>query len=129
MKKFSRIATTAIVLGCGWLCASTYAQQPAALAGKYSGNYMVSGKTGDRPWGLELNITNVEGEKVKGTLLRHGAQCKGDFELEGTLKENQLVLRSNKSGASEDCVSNFRLTVEGNKLVGTMGKYPTQLSK
>jgi hypothetical protein len=89
----------------------------------------VSGKTGDRPWGLELNITSVESANVKGTLLRHGAQCKGDFELEGTLKENQLVLRSNKGGPSGDCTSNFRLTVEGNKLVGTMGNFPAQLSK
>jgi hypothetical protein len=129
MKKYARIVTAVMALGSGSLCSSAYAQQPATLAGKYSGTYTVSGKMGDRPWGLELNITSAEGENVKGTLLRHGAQCKGDFEMEGTLKENQLVLRSNKGGPSGDCTSNFRLTVEGNKLVGTMGNFPAQLSK
>jgi uncharacterized protein YceK len=129
MESSKLVVAAVMVLGCGSVCTFTYAQDPATLGGKYSGNYTVTGSRGDRQWGLELTIGSIEGENVKGTLVRYGAQCKGNFDLEGTLKENQLVLRSNKSGPAGDCTSNFRLTVEGNKLAGTMGTFPAQLSK
>lgn len=128
--KSTKLAVIAVmVLAGGGICTSVYAQEQVALTGKYSGTYTTKGSKGESQWGLELNITSVENAKVKGTLLRYGAQCKGDFQLEGTIKENQLVLRSNKGGPAGDCTSNFRLVVEGNKLVGTMGSSPAQLSK
>jgi hypothetical protein len=127
MKSKKALAISVMVLACGGVCTWVIAQE--TLAGKYSGTYTTTGKGAERKWGLELNITSVENEKVKATLLRHGAECKGDFELEGTIKENQLVLRSNKGGRAGDCTSNLQLTVDGNKLAGKISNYAAQLSK
>ena len=127
MKSKKNLVISVMVFVCGGVCTPGIAQE--TLAGKYSGNYTTTGKGIERQWGLELNITSVENGKVKATLVRNGQECKGDFELEGTIKENQLVLRSNKGGRSGDCTSNLQLTVEGNKLLGKISNYSAQLSK
>lgn len=128
--KFAKvIATTALVLTGVIHGSITVVHAQITLTGKYSGTYTVLGRSGDRQFGLELTIISVENEAVKGTLLRHGALCTGEFQLEGTLKGNQLVLRSNKAGSAGDCTSNFRLEVSEGKLSGTMGSFRTELSK
>lgn len=127
MKSTKALAMSVMAFACGGVCTSGIAQE--TLAGKYSGNYTTTGKGIERQWSLELNITSVENEKVKAALVRNGQECKGDFELEGTIKGNQLVLRSNKGGRAGDCTSNLQLTVDGNKLVGKISTYAAQLSK
>ena len=46
------------------------------------------------------------------------------------MKGNELQLKATeKGGPAGDCNVNLKLTVEGNKLVGTMGQFKTTLSK
>ncbi len=113
--------------GCGIRGGYTSVHAQDSLIGKYSGTYTAT--TAGRQWGLDLNIISVDNGTVKGTALRYGRECRGDFQLEGTYKENQLVLRSNAGGAAGDCRVDLRLVSEGNNLKGTMGSFPIQLSK
>jgi hypothetical protein len=104
------------------------------LVGKYSGHYVFKGSTGDRNQGLTLEITSAEGDAVKGKAVRMGSGmfvgCNGEYPVEGKLKGNALILRSvTKSGPAGDCSMTLRLTVEGNKLVGTLGQMKAELSK
>jgi hypothetical protein len=123
------------VLGMGLLLifsGAVFGQQ--ALEGKYSGHYVFLGSRGEINHGLTLEIASTEGGAVKGTATRMatGARtpCNGKYAVEGTLKDNQLNLRSlEKGGAASDCNVNLRLTVEGNKLVGTLGSLKTELTR
>jgi hypothetical protein len=47
----------------------------------------------------------------------------------GIFKDNRLELKSGKGSGAEDCTANFRLVAEGNKLKGTMGITPVELTK
>jgi len=116
------------------LPATCYAQD--SLLGKYSGSYMGSSAR-SAAQGLTLEITSIDGETVKGVASRFSqsrsggsGDCTGNYPMEGTIKGDQLVLRSTeKSGRAESCSTTLRLKVEGNKLAGTMNKSTATLSK
>ena len=105
-----------------------------ALVGKYTGSFVQRTGTGEYTPGLTLEILTVEGDTVKGTAVRGAAGsargCAGEYPVEGKLKGDILELRATKKGGQAgDCQLTLRLTVEGSKLVGTLLKYPAQLSK
>ncbi len=123
------------VLGVGlilFFSVSVFAQE--ALVGKYSGAFTQPTRNGDQQVGLTLEISSVEGGAVKGTAVRMAPPgrggCRGEYPVEGTVKGNELTLKATeKGGPAGDCNVNLKLTVEGNKLVGTMGQFKTTLSK
>jgi hypothetical protein len=103
------------------------------LLGKYTGTYVQAISRGDVNQSLTLEITSVDGDTVKGkavrTAQRQGA-CNGEYPVEGTVKGNDLNLKSlAKGGPAGDCNMALKLTVEGNKLVGMMNSFKTELSK
>ena len=116
-----------IMLAVGVSCSIAQAQE--SLLGKYSGSYERRTNRGDERYGVELNLTSIENGAVKGSAVRHGRQCPGTYPMEGTLSDNRLTLKSGKGGNADDCSANMRLTVEGDKLKGTLGNTPIELSR
>jgi len=106
------------------------------LLGKYSGSFSSFTNFGQVITGITLEILSVDGDKVSATAVRArgGAAgrspCAGEYPVEGKLKGDTLALRATtKGGPAGDCDLTLRLTVEGNKLVGTVLKYKAELSK
>ena len=105
-----------------------------ALVGKYTGSFTQPTTNGDMHPSITLEIVSVEGNTVKGTAVRGSAgpayRCAGEYPMEGKVKDNALTLRATtKGGRAGDCDLSFRVTVEGNKLVGTVLNYKTELTK
>jgi len=112
---------------------SLFAQE--SLVGKYSGGFMTRVTQGDQLVTLVLEITSVEGGKVKAKALRGavgnfgpGVACAGEYQMEGTYENNKLVIKS-VAGPGGDCRLGFVLVAEGNKLKGRFGKRDVELSK
>ena len=126
-----KIVFGAVVILC--LSSAVFAQQ--TIIGKYTGTFVTLTRSGDRAQGLTLEIASVEGDIVKGKATRYpsgqaGLGCQGEYPVEGTLKANELILKSTeKGGRAADCGMNLNLNVEGNKLVGTVNKNKAELSK
>lgn len=117
----------ALLLGMLVPCGATLAQE--SLLGKYTGSYERKTNRGDQRYGVELTLGSIENGVVKGSVVRHGRQCPGTYPIEGTIKDGAMNLRSGKGGTADDCSANLRLTVEGDKLKGTMGSTPIELSR
>ena len=127
MKRIVVAAGLAFTFSC-----PVFAQQ--ALLGKYTGTYIAKISSGERAMGLTLEITAVDGDIVKGKAFRTAfvprPPCNGNYPMEGKLKGDSLVLRATeKGGPLGDCTMTLRLTVEGDKLVGTMNGVKARLSK
>ena len=113
-----------------WIASAAFAQQ--TLLGTYSGSYSATTFSGSNPIEvrLTLDITSLEDGIVKGKGMNYSRPCYGEYPLEGILKGNELKLdATRKGGPAGDCGMSLRLTVDGNKLVGTMGKWNARLSK
>lgn len=122
------------ILGAGlilFLSSIGFAQQ--TLLGAYSGTFAAPSFSGGTlvHVGLTLELTSLEDGTVKGKAVRMGtSSCAGEYPVQGTVKGNELELRSTaRSGRASDCRTGFKLTVEGNKLTGTMNGMIAQLSK
>jgi hypothetical protein len=92
----------------------------ALTAGKYSGGYDVQTRTGPGTVGLDLDIKEIDGSKVKAVAVttRNGA-CNGEYPMAGTYKDGKLTLKATqRSGSGGDCNLAFTANVEGSKLVG-----------
>jgi hypothetical protein len=101
-----------------------------SIAGTYNGNYEVYNRAGKQTYGVTLVINSVEDGKVKGTATYHQGSCRGDYPVEGTLKDGVVGVRATaKGGPSGDCSFGFKGKVDGNRLVGNMGKYDVELRK
>ena len=99
------------------------------VTGRYTGNLVVQYQGRDSSVGLTLVIASVENGRVKGVATL-GGPCAGDYPFEGFLKGTELGVRSNtKGGRAGDCEFGMRGTLEGNRITGTYGRYPVQLSK
>ena len=74
------------------------------------------------PVGLDLEITSVKGNFVKGILKNNSpGNCRGEYEMVGKLDGNALGMRSAKPGGlGGDCKFGFRAIIEGNKMTGSM---------
>jgi len=109
------------------LTAPMFSHAQDSLTGKYSGSY-----TTVRPYviGVSLVIASVEDGIVKGTASLYDGRCMGEYPVEGTYKDNKLVVRATaKGGKAGDCSFGFAGTVEGNSLNGKMGQIDIQLRK
>ena len=108
--------------------AASFAQD--SIVGSYQGSYAITNARGPVEIGVTLVIASVNEGKLTGTGTYHFGACRGDYPLVGSLKENAIGLRSTaKGGAAGDCGFGFKGTVEGNRLVGNIGKYEVVLRK
>ena len=110
---------------CGSAC---FAQE--SLPGKYVGSFPVQTNLGMQEVGVTVVIDSVEEGKVKGTATMGGRGCAGDYPFEGTVKGEAIGLRgTQKGGRAGDCSFGFKGKIEGNRLVGNIGKYDVELRK
>jgi len=114
------------------LSGDVVAQQ--SLVGKYAGSFDVHTARGRVvPRGLSLEILSVKDNTVTGTAVNESTgNCAGEYSVAGTMTGNTLSLReTKKGGVAGDCGLRLELTVDGDKLVGTMGEKgnPVRLSK
>jgi len=106
------------------------AQDP--LIGTYYGYFTVPTLQGDKSIGMTVVIASAENGRVEGRGIYQGGKgCKGDFPLGGSYRGGELKMRSTaKFGPARDCSMRFRLTVEGNQLIGHTGRgHPAWFSK
>jgi hypothetical protein len=123
--KTSTIAVGLVTALWGSVC---FAQD--ALVGKYAGSFPVQTNRGNIDVGVTVLIASVEDGKLKGTGTYHTGPCAGDYPLEGIVKGNAVGLRGTaKGGRAGDCAFGFKGTAEGNRLVGSIGKYEVELRK
>jgi hypothetical protein len=120
-----------IVSACvAMTCITTTAFAQASIAGTYNGDYEVYGSGGQRRFGITLVINSVEDGKVKGSATLHQGSCRGEYPVEGTVKDDVIGVRSTaKGGTAGDCSFGFKGKVDGNRLVGNMGKYDVVFRK
>ena len=124
MKRIVAIAVAAFAA----LSVQVSAQE--SLAGTYKGDYEVYGSGGQRRFGLTLVIDSVEDGKVKGTATLHQGACRGEYPVEGSVKDGVIGVRATqKGGSAGDCGFGFKGKVDGNRLIGNMGKYPVEFRK
>lgn len=126
MKSIAIAAISALLFSCPVLAQQT-------LLGKYSGSFSMQDNRGQIVTGVTLEILGVEGDTVSAKAVRERSiqrsPCAGEYRLEGKLKGNALALKSISGPGSGDCNLTMRLTVDGNKLAGTINKWDAQLSK
>jgi hypothetical protein len=129
MKNIVIAAVSALLFSCPALAQQT-------LLGKYSGTFSYIDHRGEVHTGISLEILSVDGDSVSAKAvrasgsLRGRSACAGEYQLEGKVKGDALELRvTEKGGGAGDCGMTLRLTVDGNKLVGTVNKNKAQLSK
>jgi len=108
---------------------SAFAQSP--LVGKWGGHYIFKGsRRGDINVGVDVEITNVEGNAVKGVAKSYARACGGEYQMTGKLEGNSLRMSSpDRSGAAGDCSFGFQATVEGDKMTGKFGNSDLYLTK
>jgi hypothetical protein len=96
---------------------STMTHAQLQIVGTYDGEYMERiPENYPKSQSVVLQISSAQDGKVAGKYSLSHYGCRGTYELEGTYRENQLVLRT--SGGMRGCESELTLTVEGNKLTG-----------
>jgi hypothetical protein len=123
-----KIATIAVGLVTVLWGSSCLAQD--SLPGKYVGSFPVQTNRGQQEVGVTVVIQSVEEGKVKGIATLGGRGCAGDYPFEGTVKGDAIGLRATqKGGPAGDCNFGFKGKVEGNRLIGTMGKNEVELRK
>ena len=100
-----------------------------SAVGNYVGSYQASG--GPSPSvGLTINITSDDNGRVSGIAKNYSRNCAGEYFFTGTLRGNELVLRSStKAGLFGDCGFGFRGTLDGNALQGRIGNASASLYK
>ena len=102
------------------------------VVGKWSGSWKNTIGGRDTPVGLELEITNVEGNVVTGTMNNMSNRgCNGVFPMRGKLNGNELgMIATAGGGAQSDCKIGFRATLDGTKMTGRFGgQYDMTLNK
>jgi hypothetical protein len=112
------------------LCISAVAVAQGPVTGTYNGKMEVTTSRGPQRGGVTMVIKSVESGKVKGTGTIQQGPCRGDYPIEGNVKGDAIgVISKGKGGASGDCVFGFRGKIDGNRLVGSMGKYEVEFRK
>ena len=97
--------------------------------GTYKGSYEINTIRGQQQ-GVTLIIAAVEDGKLRGTGSYSFGSCAGEYPVEGSVKGNEVGLRATaKGGRAGDCSFGFKGSINGNQLVGTMGKYEVVLRK
>jgi hypothetical protein len=115
------------------LAASVHAQE--SLVGTYAGTFNLQTQSrGVIPVAISLEITSASDGKLQGKANRShsskaGMGCVGEYKLEGTYQGDKIEMQSQPGGPAGDCTMQLRLTREGGKLRGTMGKSDVEFSK
>jgi hypothetical protein len=122
-----RSLALAVALACVLLSTQSNAQQE--LLGKYeaiqAGYNQLGGAT--QYWTLE--ITAVENGKLTGTMNVAKFECRGDYPIEGSYRDNKLEMRT-VEGRRAGCGNvPMVLVLEGNKLIGTRAGAPIEFLK
>ena len=123
----------ALGLGLMILAASLYAQD--SLVGKYSGTFMLQTQSrGVIPIGISLEITNAADGKLQGKVIRSaqrmaGQGCAGEYMLGGSYEGSKIEMKSEPGGRGNECILQFHLVAEGNKLKGKMGASDVEFSR
>lgn len=120
-----------ICLGAACCVFSLAALAQENLVGSWSGSYRFQSNVRDTSLGVELEVTSVEGNVVKGKFKNlSGGACAGEYPMAGKLNGNELGMASTETGgAQKDCKMAFRVTVDGNKMTGKMGRWDLQMNK
>jgi hypothetical protein len=122
-----KIPVCSLLFALSAVAGAAFAQ--SALVGTYRGSYEVDSK-GRQRFGVTLAIASVEGGKVKGTATLHDGPCRGSYPVEGFVKDTAIGVRAlQKGGAAGDCTFGFKGKIDGNRLVGNMGKFEVELRK
>jgi hypothetical protein len=112
------------------LCVSAAAVAQESITGTYNGSIEVRTPRGLERMGVTMVISGIEDGKLKGTGTIQQGPCRGDYPIEGNVKGDAIgVVSKGKGGASGDCVFGFRGKIDGNRLVGSMGKYEVEFRK
>jgi hypothetical protein len=125
----------AVALGSSLLIFAATSHAQENLVGKYSGTFMQQTQSrGIIPIGISLEITNAADGKLQAKVLRSaqrmaGQGCAGEYKLEGTYEGNKIEMKSEPGGRGNECILQFHLVAEGNKLKGKMGKSDVEFSK
>ena len=102
------------------------------LVGKWIGSYLYTGSARSTAAnvGIEVEITSVEGNVVKGVAQQYARICGGEYPLTGKLDGNNLgMISAPNLGPTGDCRFGFRAVVDGNRMTGKVGNYDFQMSK
>ena len=112
-----------------FLCSPcSYAQE--SLVGTYKGSFAAS-VAGGRSInvGVSLDISTAADGKIAGKMIHFGGQCRGEYAAAGTYEGAKLDIKV-AEGVVKDCGKySVIVTAQGNKLVGTLGKYNIELSR
>lgn len=122
----------AFVIGTTLYALSIAAFAQENLLGKWGGSYLYAGSGALAPVniGVDLEITSVEGDVVKGLAKHYARNCGGDFPLTGKLDGKNLgMVSASNLGPTGDCRFGFRVVVEGGKMTGKVGNFDLQLNK
>src|SRR4051812_8908575 len=112
------------------LTVSAAAVAQDSLKGTYNGSFDVNTPIGLQKYGVTMVIDSVDDGKVKGTATYQRGSCRGDYPIEGFVKADTIGVRSTtKGGTAGDCTFGFRGKIDGNRLVGNMGKYEVEFRK
>jgi len=108
---------------------SAFAQEN--LVGKWGGSYQYASAKGQISINVDLDITSVEGNVVKGVAKHYSrGGCAGEFQMRGKLDGSNLGIASTEAGGpAGDCKFGFRVAVEGNKMTGKIGPNDLVLNK
>jgi hypothetical protein len=105
-----------------------------ALMGTYRGAYEVSNNSPSSRGGVMdvhviFEITRVEGDVVGGTWILGEGACRGEYKIEGTLRDGVMALET-APGVVRGCGgSKIHLRVADGKLAGKFGWKETLLSR
>ena len=98
-----------------------------SLVGKYSASYSSTGIRATLQ-SVSIDITSVENGAVKGTGYRSDSGCRGEYQLEGSVKGNNIRLRG-KGGPAGDCTFNINGTIDGNAIAAKWGPHDLLFTK
>ncbi len=109
-----------------------YAQQD--LTGIYKGRFGIVHRAGLDPWPLDatLEIATAENGELAGKFRIWGTWiyvCNGNYSIRGVYRDSRLEMRTS-AGSVRGCgMDQLVLTVQGNKLLGTLSGADIELNK
>jgi hypothetical protein len=104
------------------------------LTGIYKGRFAVVYRAGLDPWPLDatLEIATAENGELAGKFRIWGSWiyvCNGNYSVQGAYQGNRLEMRTS-AGIVRGCGMDLLvLTVQGSKLLGTLGGVEIELNK
>ena len=111
---FSISLTTAAML----MASATAANAQQELVGTYKGEYKEAQYPFAKVQLVTFTIATVQDGKVTGKYELESFDCRGVYDIQGTILDNRLELRTGEGPVKGCGDQRLSLSVEGNKLVG-----------